>query len=116
MSNPFVLIDLPNNDWAVSWPTTDEKFTDRVRFNLLECIFKEVKCSEVGLGVAIDEREETSIMWIKDHVWCSQLTEEYSQYLYRNYNIRGTVFHSESEAKQFKDILEKRYAWQLLKE
>ena len=116
MNSPFQLHDLMNNDWAVSWPSFDEKFTERMRFNLLECIFREVKCDEVGLGVAMDERDITSIMWIKNHVWYSQLTEEYSQYLYRNYNICGTVFHSESDARQFKDILEKRYAWQLLKE
>jgi len=116
MNSPFQIHDLMNSDWAISWPTFNEEFTESMKFNLLECIFKEVKCSEVGLGVALDEHEATSIMWIRDEVWCSQITEEYSVYLYRNYNIRGAVFHKESEARQFKDILEKRYIWQLLKE
>jgi hypothetical protein len=116
MSNPFVLTDLPSNDWAVSWPTFDEKFTHHMRFNLLGYIFKEIKCDEVGLGIVANERDETSIMWIRDDVWYSQITEEYSHYLYNNYNICGAVFRKESEARQFKDILEKRYAWQLLKE
>jgi hypothetical protein len=116
MNSPFQLIDLMNNDWAISWPTFDEKFTKHMRFNLLECIFKEIKCQEVGLGVSLGERDDTSIMWVRDDIWYSKITEEYSHYLYNNYNIRGVVFHKETEARLFKDILEKRYAWQLLKE
>lgn len=115
MNSPFVLYDLPSkNDWAVTWPSFGERFTQRMKFNLLETIFKEVKCQEVGLGIGIDEKDETTVMWIKDDIWQMNITQEYSHYLYTNYNIRGAVFHSLDEAEKFKDILEKRYVWQTL--
>lgn len=116
MNTPFILNDLCDSTWAVSWPSFDEKFTTHMKFNMLNCIFKEIKCHEVGLGISLDEKEEPSILWIEDKVWFSDLSEEYSQYLYKYYNIRGAVFHKQQEAEQFKDILEKRYIWQILQE
>lgn len=114
MNSPFQLTDI-NNDWAVVWPSFSDKFTDRMKFNLLECVFKEIKCFEVGLGIA-DDGTEATIMWIKEDIFFSELTEEYTQYLYKYYHIGGVVFHELGEAEKFKEILEKRYVWQLLKE
>lgn len=115
MSNPFALTDLPNRDWAVSWPMFDDNFNDHMKFNLLDLIFREIDCEEAGLGVSLDEKEESSIMWIKRDVWYQELSEEYARYLYKFYRIKGAVFHKHDEAIKFKEILEKRYAWQLLK-
>ena len=116
MKNPFPLTDLPDGTWAVSWPEFSEKFNDRMKFNMLECIFKQVQCNEVGLGVAESEYNETSILWISDTVYYQDITDEYCQYLHKYYNIRGAVFRKQHEAQQFKEILEKRYMWQLLQE
>lgn len=114
MSNPFEILDV-NKNWAVVWPTFNDYFTDKMKFNLLDCIFKEINCTEVGLGVTLGKDEE-SILWINQTIWFSDLTEEYMKYLYRFYNITGAVFHKLSEAEKFKEILEKKYSWQLLKE
>ena len=116
MSNPFVLTDLPDGTWAVAWPEFDDSFNESMKFNLLECIFKEVKCDEAGLGVAVHNNDETSVLWIKDDVFYTEMTQEYTHYLYKYYKIRGAVFHKQQEAMHFKDVLEKRYMWQLLKE
>lgn len=116
MKNPFPLIDLPDGTWAVSWPEFSEKFNDRMKINMLECIFNQLKCSEVGLGVAEHEHNETTILWIACKSYFQELTDEYSQYLQKYYNIRGAVFRKQHEAEQFKEILEKRYVWQLLQE
>lgn len=115
MNSPFEIAST-HKDWAVVWPTVDTKFTDKMRFNLIGCIFDEVKCRETGLVVSNDAKDDPTIMWVKQDLWFSDLTEEYSQYLYKYYDIRGAVFHQLSEAEQFKEILEKRYMWQLLKE
>jgi hypothetical protein len=118
MNSPFEITDV-NNDWAVVWPSFDTKFTDKMKFNILDLIFKEIKCYEVGLGMADtddDGKLDYTIMWIKQDVWFNDLTDEYTRYMYKYYHIGGAVFHERKEAEQFKDILEKRYAWQLLKE
>jgi len=118
MSNPFEIRDV-NKDWAVVWPSFDTNFNDKMKFNLLDLVFKEVKCHEVGLGMVDtddDGKKDYTIMWIKQDIWFSDLTDEYTRYLYKYYHIGGAVFHELKEAEHFKDILEKRYAWQLLKE
>ena len=115
MNSPFQILDA-NKDWAVVWPSFSDKFTDKMRFNLLDLVFREIKCYEVGLGIADNTKDDPTIMWIKQDIFFSDLTEEYTQYLYKYYHIGGVVFHKLAEAEQFKDILEKRYAWQLLKE
>ena len=116
MNSPFKLSDLPNRDWAVLWPLFNNEFSNKMKFNLLELIFNEIDCNEAGLGIALDEKEESSIMWINRDVWQQELTEEYSVYLQKFYRVDGVVFHNLDEAEQLKEILEKRYAWQLLKE
>ena len=112
MNSPFQIQDV-NRDWAVVWPSVDDNFTNKMKFNLLDCIFREIKCYEVGLGVT-DNGKDATIMWIKQDIFFSDLTEEYTQYLYKYYHIGGVVFHSLKEAEQFRDILEKRYIWQVL--
>jgi hypothetical protein len=116
MSNPFNLTDLPNSTWAVSWPLLENGFSNQMKFNLLDMIFSEIDCNEAGLGVSLDEREELSVVWIKRDAWRQELTEEYSVYLQKFYRVQGAVFYEYDEAAKFKEILEKRYAWQLLKE
>jgi hypothetical protein len=116
MTTPFEIVDMPNNDWAVSWPSFDDTFTESMKFNILKCIFNEIQCEEVGLGVAANKHDESTIMWINCNIWFTDMTDEYNQYLYKYYHIRGAVFHKQADAEKFKDILEKRYMWQLLKE
>ena len=118
MSNPFEILDV-NKDWAVVWPSFDTMFTDKMKFDLLDLVFEEVNCHEVGLGmVELDDdgKKDYTIMWVKQDIWFNDLTDEYTRYLYKYYHIGGAVFHELKEAEHFKDILEKRYAWQLLKE
>jgi hypothetical protein len=84
----------------------------------LKFVFTEVKCQRVGLGVTLDNyfEADASVLWIDDTAYLTAITDEYSHYLYKQYNIFGAVFEKQSDAEKFKESIEKRYVWQLLKE
>lgn len=119
MNSPFILNDLCDNTWSVTWPSFQRSNNlDNMAFDILKFVFTEVKCSRVGLGVTIDNyfEADSSVLWIDDSAYATAITDEYSQYLYRQYNIFGAVFEKQLDAEKFKESLEKRYVWQLLKE
>lgn len=119
MNSPFILNDLCDDTWSVTWPTfqASNKY-DTMAFDILTFVFSEVKPNRVGLGVTLDNyfEADTSILWVDDDVYTTDITAEYSHYLYKNYKIFGAVFEKQQDAEKFKDLLEKRYVWQLLKE
>lgn len=115
MNSPFTLYEL-SKGWGIAWSKFDQAFTNHMRFNLIDFIFKNVKCFEVGLLIIDNERDPGDVLWINQNVFFQEMTDEYSQYLYKNYTILGAVFHKQSEAELFKELLEKRYSWHLLKE
>lgn len=116
MNSPFSLHELNNRTWGVAWSKVDVTFTNHMRFNLIDFVFKNIKCFEFGLFISDGDNLEGDIMWINQRVFFQEITDEYSRYLYSNYKIIGSVFHKKNEAELFKELLEKRYAWHLLKE
>ena len=119
MNSPFIVNDLSDNTWSVTWPTFQApNHYDNIAFDILKVVFSEVKCHRVGLAVTIDNYFEADIfiLWIDNSTYTMDITVEYSQYLYKNYKIFGTVFEKQQDAQKFKESLEKRYIWQLLKE
>jgi hypothetical protein len=119
MNSPFILNDLSDNTWSVTWPTfKDSNLYDNMAVDILKFVFSEVKCHRVGLGLTIDNyfEADTSILWIDNSTYAMDITDEYSRYLYKNYKVFGAVFEKQQDAEKCKESLEKRYVWQLLKE
>jgi hypothetical protein len=118
MNSPFKLNDLCDNTWSVTWPTFQASNNyDNMAFDILSFVFSEVKPNRVGIGVTFDNyfESDTSILWVDSDVYTTDITAEYSQYLYKNYKIFGAVFEKQQDAEKFKDLIEKRHVWQLLK-
>ena len=113
-NSPFIINDLPNNIWSVEWPTFKNIRDSVSNIKLLDILFGEVKCNQVGLAIMLNSGEYDTL-WINDIAWYQDTRHEYGDYLEHMYEIRGAVFQKESEARKFQDILEKKYVWKILK-
>ena len=81
---------------------------------LLDILFGEIKCFEVGLGLLL-HGGDMDTLWLSYSVWAQDNNHAYGEYLMDMYEIRGVVFRKEEEAIKFQDILEKKYIWKILK-
>lgn len=115
MSNPFIINEMMHNDWQVSWPTFPNMTDADTNLKLLDVVFGQMNCATIGLSILL-HGGDTDILWLDYNLWAQKSKKEYLEYLNDMYDIRGVVFDKQSEAEQFKDILEKRYIWQILKE
>ena len=117
MDKPFQLIPLNSqkSHWQVIWDRTKYDDIRRVleKNLLLDVLFRDAKCIEVGLRIALNGGEK-EIMWIDDNSYWQDTSKQYSEYLQDMYVITGVIFKSESEATFFKDYLEKKVIWKLL--
>ncbi len=117
MKSYFVLNDLPNNTWSVTWPGYEYNVVnnpDKAN-KLLDILFNEVEVDYAMIGVLkegksnFDECETMHINWI---AWHSQ-PESTARHLAR-FTIPGVRFSTLAHAEKFKDIMEKRLAWRRL--
>ncbi len=113
-NSPFVINDLPNNNWSVEWPTFKNIRDSVSNIKLLDILFGEVKCHQAGLAIMLNSGDYDTL-WINAIEWYQYTDYKYGDYLEQMYEIRGAVFHQESEARKFQDILEKKYVWKILK-
>lgn len=116
MTERFVLTDLPDNSWSVSWPGYEYVVVDNPTkaANLLKILFEEVQVEEVMLGVQEynkpDKFETMRLSWIG---W-QQNPEAAARYVVDHHIVTGCKFAQEEEARKFKLIMEQRLAWKRL--
>ena len=113
-NTPFELYTTEENNHVVHWPTFKNIQDAGTRLKLLDILFGEIKCFEVGLCILVHSKADIDTLWIKHSVWDQNLSNTYSEYLMDMYEIRGVVFLNKHEAEQFQDILEKKYIWKVL--
>ena len=112
----FVLNDLPDNTWSVSWPGYEYVVVDNPTkaANLLKILFDEVKVTEVQLGVhEYNKPDNFTTMHINEAAWF-QDREEIARYVVDCHVVVGCKFATEDEARKFKLIMEQRLAWKRL--
>ena len=113
-NTPFEIYKTENNRWVTHWPTFKNITDAGTRIKLLDILFGEIKCDEVGLQLLLQGGEHDT-MWIRYSAWASDVNNHFAEYVQDMYEIRGVVFHKETEAVHLQDILEKKYIWKVLK-
>lgn len=112
----FVLKDLPDNTWSVSWPGYEYVVVDnpvKAR-NLLKILFNEIKVDEVMLGVhEYNKPNNFETMHINESAWF-QDPEGVARYVVDCHVIVGCKFAEEDQARKFKLAMEQRLAWKRL--
>jgi len=112
-NSPFELYSTDRGNHVVHWPTFKNIKTVDTRLKLLDILFGEIKCFQVGLALLL-QGGRMDTLWIDYIVWAQDTKHDYSEYLMDMYEIRGVVFRNKNEAEQFQDILEKKYVWKIL--
>lgn len=107
----FALIDLPNGDWAVSWPNWAPVKDMTTKDKLINVAFDHCASFQVGFGILLNNGE-MDILWV-DYTVKDEI--RYHHYMTDMYEIGGCVFRTENEAVAFRDELEKRATWYYLK-
>jgi hypothetical protein len=112
-NSPFEIYKTEKNRWITHWPTFKNIKDTETGIKLLDILFGQIKCEEVGLALLV-RNGEIDTMWIRYSAWASDVNNCFSEYLQDMYEIRGVVFHKQHEAEQLQDILEKKYIWKVL--
>lgn len=112
----FVLTDLPDNCWSVSWPGYEYVVVDNPTKakNLLKILFDEVGVGEAMLGVHEYNKPDTfETAYINEAAWFQDPWGS-ARYLTDHHIVTGCKFAEESQARKFKLIMEQRLAWKRL--
>ncbi len=112
-NTPFEIYKTERNRWVTHWPTFKNIRDVETTIKLLDILFGQMKCDEVGLALEV-RNGQIDTMWINYSAWARDVNGLHSEYLQDMYEIRGVMFHKESEALQLQDILEKKYIWKVL--
>ena len=116
MSSAFVINDLCDPAWSVSWPGYEMVVCDNERkaTNLLKILFDEVDVEDAVLAVKVAELSAEdfiiTIPWMTYH----QNPDSAGRFLVRNHSVIGCKFFVLEQAEKFKYAMEKRLAWQKL--
>ena len=116
MNSPFVLTDLCDPAWSVTWPGHEMVVCDNERkaTNLLKILFDDVEVEDAILAVKVTEFSDKdytiTIPWMTYH----QNPESAGMFLVRNHSVVGCKFFVLEQAEKFKEIMEKRLAWRRL--
>ena len=116
MNSPFVLNDLPDNSWSVSWPGHEYHLVDNPRKaeNLLGILFDTVKVNQAQLAVRREgwSEDKTEILHVDVSAWWQDkqgLASFASDFI-----VLAIKFCELSEAEHFKQHMEQRLAWRRL--
>ena len=114
-NSPFTLSELIDT-WAVSWPKWKNIKEFDTKKKLLSVLFDDIKCDEVGIAIAISMfGDDIDVMWIPLNTWAQDINGDYAAYLEDMYEIKGVIFKHKDEAIRFKEYLEKKLVWKILK-
>lgn len=116
VTDRFVLKDLPDNTWSVSWPGYEMVVVNNPAkaANLLKILFDEVKVTEVTLGVHQENKPDNFLtMYIDLGAWC-QDPEGLARHVVDCHVVTGCKFAEEEDARKFKLIMDQRLAWRRL--
>lgn len=109
----FVLTDLPDNAWSVSWPGYEMYVVNNATkaANLLKILFDEVGVDEAQLGVhEYNKSDKFETMNISQAAWF-QDREATARYVAELFVVVGCKFPEEDQARKFKLIMERRLVW-----
>lgn len=118
MKSYFVINDLPNGKWSVTWPGYEYNVVNNPAkvLTLLEILFDHVGVEEAMIGVQESGRDNdwntlyiSSILWYQD-----DRSREHVAKRIAEYTVPGVQFNDQYEAEKFKDHMEQRLAWKRL--
>lgn len=112
----FVLTDLPDNCWSVSWPGYEYVVVDNPSkaANLLKILFDEIQVDEVMLGVhEYNKPDKFETMHINIAAWLNDPVGA-AKYVVDHHIVVGCKFAEEAAARKFKLAMEQRLAWKRL--
>lgn len=112
----FVLGDLPDNTWSVSWPGYEYVVVNNPvkADNLLKILFNEVGVEEAALAVheynKPDRGETLHLSWIAWH----HHPDAAARRVVGHHIVTGCKFPTREQAEKFKLAMEQRLAWKRL--
>ena len=112
----FVLTDLPDNHWSVSWPGYEMVVVNNANKakNLLKILFDEVGVDEAMLGVhEYNKPDKFETMHIGQAAWF-QDPDATAIYVSELHTVVACKFAKEDQARKFKLHMEQRLAWKRL--
>lgn len=116
LSTPFVIKDLPDNSWSVSWPGYEYNLVNNAAKaqHLLEILFETIKVQTSQLAVFKEtwSQDKTEILHVDVAAWW-QDQQGLAQYL-SEFVVTGVKFETLNEAQRFKDHMDQRLAWKRL--
>lgn len=116
MSTPYVINDLPNGTYSVTWPGYEYVLVNNPgkALRLLEILFEVVGVDEAIIGVQEQGRDVTSYMYISNILWLEDRGRELMAKRLSNYVVPGVRFTDIYQAEKFKDHMEQRLIWRQL--
>ena len=118
MSDYFVLNDLPDGSWSVSWPGYENNVVNNAKkaMTLLEIMFDHVGVEEAMIGLQRPGRgyNDLEVLHISQIVWFDQGSREHMAKRLAEYIVSGVKFRDQYEAEKFKTHMEQRLAWKRL--
>jgi hypothetical protein len=114
MSEHFQLDCKAKDGWVVSWPNKAPLTKAVGKQAMLDVLFNDLKCDNVGLGVALVSGE-LEYIWVTSIEYWMDTEQCMGERLMNLYNIGGVKFHFKEEAEQFLEYLNGRLAWYYLK-
>jgi hypothetical protein len=114
MKNYFVINDLPNGKWSVTWPEFEYSVVNNPSkvLVLLEILFEHVGVEEAMIDVQQPGRDNdwrtmhiSNMLWFEEHS-CRHLAKRIAEYV-----VPGVQFYDQFEAEKFKSHMEQRLAW-----
>jgi len=110
----FVINDLPNGTYSVTWPGHEYDVVDGPSkvLKLLEIMFEVVGVDEAMIGLYERGRDnDWRTMHISNMLWLEDHGREHMAKRLAEYTIPGVRFTDIYQAEKFKDHMEKRLMW-----
>lgn len=109
----FVIKDLMDNSYSVSWPGYESHVCDNTikARNLLKILFDEINLEDVDLAVKKEEYSGDEFVVSIPWMTYMQNPDRSGDFLMRHYSVVGVKFNTRDQAEQFKLIMERRLAW-----
>lgn len=115
--SPFVLNDLPNGTYSVTWPGYTYSVVNEPgkALKLLEIMFEVVGVDEAMIGVQESGRDnDWKTLYISNLVWFEDRGRELVASRIAEYTVPGVRFTDVYQAEKFKDHMEKLLTWKIL--